>query len=607
MRVMALLTIAVVWCGLPVMFGAGAARAGGVESERLLDPAAGPPAGELVLNGTARIDQTAGQTQLLLPADSYAAWSPKASINSTRGSILLWVKPLWKPGDRSSHTLLTFGWNGDDHSYFALSQGWWEPVGAGRLYAVGSNQDFAFCFTPWTFDYTLFIPGQATMVAVTWQSGEGGFLRLYADGKKLCDHPFKAKRERNLAGPIYVGSDRGATDQRQRPSGFAVQDLAVYPSAVSDLDIHRAYLAHGGDGRSKWLTAILHESSDPGTRAAPQPGHERRMLFDEDPGWAASRLEIQRRVQRVKAAGFNVYIPCVWDGGHAQFTTARAPMSKVAASGATGGYDPLRYLISYAHQYGISVYAWFVVTRRVSTEFPAEFYDGAPQNAFNVQDKGFRDFIVSLIGDVTRDYDLDGVNLDYIRSQGLCSSDACAQSYRSTFGRSLTEDWQQAVAGQDVESVKRWNGAAVTDIVTRVAHAVRAAKGHAVISIDTIAGDRERRLQGVDEQPWLRAGLIDVVVHMAYDDPVDIDTISRLRLAIPADNMAVAFRNYDIFGEAAVPRPGPLIADYVSLWRQLWPGSAIAFYHYPHLSGEQTAALGRVFAEPTEAVGAQRP
>jgi uncharacterized lipoprotein YddW (UPF0748 family) len=588
---------------LSVIVGVGATRAAGAGPEQLLYPAAGSPPGGLVLGGAALIDRGAGQAQLLLPGDSYATWSPKAAISSTRGSILLWVKPLWKEGDRSSHTLLTFGWSGEDHSYFALSQGWWEPVGSGRLYAVGSNQDFAFCFTPWTFDYTLFLPGQVTMVAVTWQSGEGGFLRLYVDGRKLCDHPFSAKRERSLAGPIYVGSDRGATDQRQRPSGFAVEDLAVYPGVVSDLDIHRAYQAHGGDGRSKWLTAILHSGGGAGTRAAPQSSSEQRMLFDEDPGWAASRLEIQRRVQRVKAAGFNVYIPCVWDGGHAQFTTARAPMSAVAAGGATDGYDPLSYLISYAHQSGIRVYAWFVVVRRVSAEFPAEYYDGAPQNAFNVQNRGFRDFIVALIGDAIRNYDLDGVNLDYIRSLGLCSSDACTQSYRSAFGASLTEDWRRALAGQEVGSIEGWNGAAVTDIVTRVARAARAGAGGKVISIDTVAGDRERRLQGVDEQAWLHAGLIDIVVHMAYDDPVDIDTVSKLRRAIPADRMAIAFRNYDIFGEQAVPRPGALIADYVSLWRQQWPGSGIAFYHYPHLSGEQIAALGSAFAGPAAAAG----
>jgi hypothetical protein len=85
---------------------------------------------------------------------------------------------------------------------------------------------------------------------------------------------------------------------------------------------------------------------------------------------------------------------------------------------------------------------------------------------------------------------------------------------------------------------------------------------------------------------------------MAYDDPVDVATISDLVHQVSAPKVAVVFRNYELFGDEAIARPGILVADYVRLTRQMWPASGVAFYHYPHMSDDQVLALqSTVFAD----------
>src|SRR3569832_2068310 len=42
---------------------------------------------------------------------------------------------------------------------------------------------------------------------------------------------------------------------------------------------------------------------------------ESRVMLDEDMHWAYSPAEADAILQRIKAAGFNVYVPCIYHGG----------------------------------------------------------------------------------------------------------------------------------------------------------------------------------------------------------------------------------------------------------------------------------------------------
>jgi uncharacterized lipoprotein YddW (UPF0748 family) len=547
-----------------------------------------PSQSGVVLHNSAQLIELEAEYGLQLRGNSYAEWYLASELSTDAGTLNMWVTPLWSSADQSSHTFATLKWSGKDESYFALSQGWWEPQGRRRLYVVLSNQQFLFCFTPWKFDYTLFLENQKTMLSVTWQAGDPGYIRLYADGKRLCERKITFSGGRHSLNPLYLGSDQAAiVESHDRPSDAFIERIIVANKAFTDAEINHEYVKGHGEVRSKWIRAIV---SDDGNE---QPPNERRLMLDEDTRWASSKLEIRRRIKRIKAAGFNVYIPCVWDGAHAFYSMSDAPSAPGIHDPRNPRYDPLNYLIATAHSEGIEVHPWFVVTRRAGAGvgFPESFLAGAPQDAFNIQNAEFRNFIVKLVLDVARRYEVDGLNLDYVRAIGPCSDKACLDRYYQKYKRSLLQDWQAHERGERVPSLIEWNRSAVTDIVRRISAGTRALRPNAILTIDTVPFDSGREHQGLDEAGWLHEKLVDGLVDMAYDDPLDIDTLDQAMRAFSPERQIVAVRNYDFLGEAVVDSTGVVMSDYVRLIRSRWPGAGIAFYHYPHLNSDQILVL----------------
>jgi uncharacterized lipoprotein YddW (UPF0748 family) len=302
------------------------------------------------------------------------------------------------------------------------------------------------------------------MLGVTWRSGNPGYLRLFVDGKRICERKIAFTGGRHALDPVYLGSDRGSTlEPKGRLSDMLIKNIAAESQPSTDEEIHSAYIRGGGVDRSKWILAIA--SHDPPTDIT----HERRVIQDEDTGWSSSKLEMQKRIRRIKAAGFNVYMPCVWDGAHAFYSASMGPVSPTIRDAADSRYDPLAYLIALAHAAGITVHPWFDIVRHApGGDFPESYLAGAPQDAFNVQSEPFRNFIVALVVDVARRYDVDGINLDYVRAIGPCSDRECLQKYSRTYHRSLLQDWDAQEAGKVVPSLIEWNRSAVTDIVRRI-------------------------------------------------------------------------------------------------------------------------------------------
>jgi uncharacterized lipoprotein YddW (UPF0748 family) len=129
--------------------------------------------------------------------------------------------------------------------------------------------------------------------------------------------------------------------------------------------------------------------------------------------------------------------------------------------------------------------------------------------------------------------------------------------------------------------------------VSRIASATRKLRPKAVLTIDTIPFDHSRMHQGVDETHWMQSGIVDALVDMAYDDPLDIDTLDRAMREFTPARQVVAVRGYDWFGDTWADRSGTVMNDYVRLIRSRWPGAGIGFYQYPHLTSEQILMLGR--------------
>jgi uncharacterized lipoprotein YddW (UPF0748 family) len=111
------------------------------------------------------------------------------------------------------------------------------------------------------------------------------------------------------------------------------------------------------------------------------------------------------------------------------------------------------------------------------------------------------------------------------------------------------------------------------------------------MSADTIPFDHSRLDQGVDVAGWLASGAVDAIVYMAYESPLDVARITEAWSAIPHDKLLIVMRNFVDVGSRYADLSGVETESFARLVRSQWTGAGVGFYHYPHLTAEQVAAL----------------
>ena len=320
---------------------------------------------------------------------------------------------------------------------------------------------------------------------------------------------------------------------------------------------------------------------------------ESRAIFDEGLNWA-SKSSAEIVCERIARAGFNVFMPCVWHGRGTIWPSKLAPWDSAAAH--IPGFDPLGHLIEVARRFDVEIHPWFTVARR-DREFFHTYYDaGTPDESFDVHREGFRDFIVSLILEVVRQYPVHGVNLDYIRAGGICVSESCAADYLAQTGHNLLIDRAKAlVPGGASPALTAWQERAIEDIVRRVSAGARALNQKIVISVDAVPGHPIDLTQGRNSVRWADSGLVDVVYMMHYEANPDWAALRRLQQSMQRpDALVVLCGNYeDVTApvKVVVPRDAGKVVALLSEARKFQRGNGVGLYLYSRLSDQQVAEL----------------
>ena len=521
-------------------------------------------------------------------------------IRSKAGTISFWVRPHGGHSRSTSHTFLSLGWNHPLNSYLAISQGWWEPLGEGRLYFILSNQDYIHC----SREYVL--PDNSwSMITVTWHKG---ICKLFVNGDKIAEHKGSLENDYAVDGPLYYGSDQGSTERKGRKADAQLAALTIWQVALKEREVASLFrLFNPQEDEKRRHTS---QSCSSCFRSSGGQLLESRVLFDEDILWATSKQSTDLILKKIKSAGFNVYVPCVWHGRGTYYPSdITSPDSRVAER-IKAGDDPLDYLLSQAHGMGIEVHPWFTVVRREDDQYRSFYNNGTPDKAYDVHNRQFREFISQLIVDVVRRYSVDGINLDYIRSMGVCSSPTCSNDYREKYGRSLSFDIKLLkIPGKRVKTLEAWNRDSVSAIVERVSHDAKNIRPSLIISVDAHPLHRRLALEGQDALGWVKSGLVDVIFNMDYSRQVDYEKAQEVTKSLgQRGQMIMLYSLYDIIDGEIIGREPEKIVDSVVRSRTMWPSAGVAYYHYKRLTPHQSHELsGGVFAEEAVPFWKNRP
>ncbi len=559
------------------------------------DPKAEVTGAELVAEGKWGGAVSLGEGQ-------YLTFDPAGNLDMAAGTLMFWFKPDWQAPTVRSHALLSMGLDGDPPGYFVLSQGWWEGSGgAGRMYFVYDNQAYMHASSAVLMTLGEHL-GEWHHLTLTWSEGDPGHNAVYLDGELMARTVKDCGTVRRPRTRLFVGTDLGAFGAGERPTNALLDELVICDRAFTEGEVADAFKAQEPRWQEiqarkwAWLTDVLKGPEPEFQRDDQGRILESRALLDEGSPWANPE-NTPELVDKLKRAGFNVYIPCIWHGRGTRYPCQLEPPERsLAESFAQLDLDPLAYLIEQCHAHGIEVHPWFCVNYRGNDWHPDFYEEGTPERKYCCHRPEFRDFIVNVMLDVVRRYEVDGINLDYIRTGGLCTGPKCQAEYRAKFGTELLEDAKlKEENGWPNARIVQWQNEAITDIVQRVAEEGRKLRPGLIVSVDghVHPPTEAPSTDGRNELPWIRAGWVNVVYNMDYGRHLSFERIDAVRGAIDSPAAIVDLPgNYERTEEGkVVPREGKLVAEQISYCQRKWPGNGVGLYLYSMLSDEQIEAL----------------
>lgn len=243
-----------------------------------------------------------------------------------------------------------------------------------------------------------------------------------------------------------------------------------------------------------------------------------------------SRQNIAEAMNFLAATGFNVVFPDVWNKG---FTLYPSQMMRshfgVEIAPQFAGRDPLAEIVTAAQRVGIKVIPWFEYGFASSynlnggmilaqkPEWAARDINGnlLKKNGFewmNALDPQVQEFMLNLVLEVIRNYDVDGIQGDDRLPALPCEGGYDAYTvahYRSIFNCHPPQNPKE-------RQWLQWRANILTDFLARLYQQVKAVNPRLIVSMSPNIYDWGLQEYLQDSPTWLQRGLVDIMHPQIY-------------------------------------------------------------------------------------------
>lgn len=226
---------------------------------------------------------------------------------------------------------------------------------------------------------------------------------------------------------------------------------------------------------------------------------------------AAQKEELRNILDKLQRGGINTVLLQTRIRGTVIYPSLFEPWDGCMSGkpGVSPGYDPLSFCIDECHRRGMELHAWIVTIpvgkwkglgcATLRKKSPSLLYRIGDEGYMNPENPDTRDAIADICEEITANYDIDGIHLDYIR---------------------YPETWRKKV-------VKDNGRGYITDIVRKIYYSVKSIKPWVKMSCSPIGKYNDLPQQSSkgwnaysrvyqDAQRWMREGLMDMLFPMMY-------------------------------------------------------------------------------------------
>ena len=242
------------------------------------------------------------------------------------------------------------------------------------------------------------------------------------------------------------------------------------------------------------------------------------------------KQSIAEAMEFLALTGFNVVFPVVWNKAVTLYPSqVMRSRFDVEIDPQYQGRDPLAEVIGEAHSFGIKVIPWFEYGFASSynlnggpllakkPEWAARDYSGnlLNKNGFewmNALDPQVQEFLLSLVLEVVKNYNVDGIQGDDRMPALPCEGGydlLTVERYRKTFNQNpppnpKDRQWLQ------------WRADILTDFLARLYQEVKAINPNLLVSMAPNIYDWGLKEYLQDSQAWLKRGLVDLIHPQIY-------------------------------------------------------------------------------------------